>query len=63
MRNKDNGITNDYAGSISTSALDLDKSTINLNGNYEDDAFYIGYVKDTTSGGVLRLVIDDNMKL
>jgi type IV pilus assembly protein PilY1 len=61
VRTIDTGITNAFAGSISTGALDLDKSFINLNGNYEDDAFYIGYVKDTTSGGVLRLVIDDNI--
>lgn len=57
----DTGITNAFAGSISTSALDLEKDRSSDSGNYQDDAVYIGYVKDTTSGGVLRLVINDDI--
>jgi type IV pilus assembly protein PilY1 len=55
------GITNAFAGSISTSALDLEKDRPGESGNYQDDAVYIGYVKDTTNGGVLRLVINDDV--
>ncbi|MCX5875293.1 MAG: hypothetical protein NT087_03130 [Deltaproteobacteria bacterium] len=61
MRTIDTGITNAFAGSISTGSLDLEKDKPNNSGNYKDDAVYIGYVKDTTSGGVLRLLINDDI--
>jgi type IV pilus assembly protein PilY1 len=61
LRTIDTGITNAFAGSISTSAIDLEKDRPNDSGNYQDDAVYIGYVKDTTNGGVLRLVINDDI--
>ncbi|MFQ6757538.1 MAG: hypothetical protein D9V46_06075 [Deltaproteobacteria bacterium] len=61
LRTIDTGITNTFAGSISTSAIDLEKDRASNSGNYQDDAVYIGYVKDTTNGGVLRLVINDDI--
>lgn len=61
LRTIDTGITNAFAGSISTSAIDLEKDKPSDSGNYQDDAVYIGYVKDTTTGGVLRLVINDDI--
>lgn len=61
LRTIDTGITNAFAGSISTGSLDLEKDRPTNVGNYKDDVVYIGYVKDTTSGGVLRLVINDDL--
>lgn len=61
LRTIDTGITNAFAGSISSSALDLEKDRPIDSGNYQDDALYIGYTKDITSGGVLRLVINDDI--
>ncbi|HIJ90814.1 MAG: hypothetical protein OEV89_08925 [Desulfobulbaceae bacterium] len=61
LRTIDTGITNAFAGSISTNAIDLEKDRSSDSGNYQDDAVYIGYVKDTTNGGVLRLVINDDI--
>jgi len=61
LRTIDTGITNAFAGSLSTGPSDLDKDTPSDPGNYSDDVVYIGYVKDTTSGGVLRLVINDDI--
>jgi type IV pilus assembly protein PilY1 len=55
------GLTNAFAGSIAASSIDLEKNKPNDVGNYQDDVVYIGYVKDTTSGGVLRLVINDDV--
>jgi type IV pilus assembly protein PilY1 len=57
----DTGITNAFAGSLSSSAIDLDKARPSDSGNYQDDAVYIGYVKDTTNGGIVRLVINDDI--
>ncbi|MCX5871250.1 MAG: hypothetical protein NTY00_11610 [Deltaproteobacteria bacterium] len=61
LRTIDTGVTNAFAGSISTSALDLQKDRPSEIGNYQDNAVYIGYVKDTINGGVLRLVINDDI--
>jgi len=61
LRTIDTGITNAFAGSISNSVIDLEKDKPSDSGNYQDDAVYIGYVKDTTNGGVLRLVINDDI--
>ena len=60
LRTIDTGITNAFAGSLSTGSIDLEKSSDRLSGNYQDDVVYIGYVQNTTSGGVLRLVINDD---
>jgi type IV pilus assembly protein PilY1 len=61
VRTIDTGITNAFAGSLNTSTVDLEKNDTTAAGNYQDDVVYIGYVQNTTSGGVLRLVIDDNL--
>ncbi|HJV66703.1 MAG TPA: hypothetical protein VJ550_13275 [Geomonas sp.] len=53
----DTGVTNAFAGTLTTSVIDTDR-------NYSDDAVYIGYVQADTSvtpntwskGGVLRLL-------
>lgn len=62
------GITNAFAGSISGSALDLERDRPFNSGNYQDDVLYIGYVKSdgaTTpswnQGGVIRLVLNDDI--
>lgn len=60
VRTIDTEIRNAFAGSINFSTLDLEKNDTGATGNYQDDALYIGYVKDNTSGGVLRLVMGDN---
>lgn len=61
LRTIDTLIPSAFAGSISTSALDLEKDRPSDSGTYQDDAVYIGYVQNTTSGGVLRLVINDDL--
>ncbi|MCL2791057.1 MAG: hypothetical protein FWD79_10495 [Desulfobulbus sp.] len=70
VRTFDTGITNAFAGSISSSTLDLDRSSAKALGNYQDDVLYIGYVRNPTSskdpslgtkGGVLRLAINGNV--
>lgn len=62
LRTIDTGIANAFAGSITTSAVvDLEKDMPSNSGNYQDDAVYIGYVQNTTNGGVLRLVINDDI--
>jgi len=68
LRTIDTGITNAFAGSISTNAIDLEKDSPSDSGNYQDDAVYIGYVKSDgaatpawSKGGVLRLVINDDI--
>ncbi len=69
LRTIDTGIPDAFAGSISTSALDLEKDRPGESGNYQDDAVYIGYVKRDVAattpvwnkGGVLRLVINDDV--
>ncbi|MCL1980612.1 MAG: hypothetical protein FWG62_06010 [Proteobacteria bacterium] len=61
LRTIDTGITNAFAGAISGSTADLDKNSPNAVGNYQDDVMYIGYVRNTTQGGMLRLVINDEL--
>ncbi|MBI2353486.1 MAG: hypothetical protein HYV06_00415 [Deltaproteobacteria bacterium] len=64
VRTIDTGIANAFAGTLTSSWIDADRSNSNSNGYYSDDAVYIGYVqKDTsvtpatwTKGGVLRLL-------
>lgn len=50
---------NAFAGTLSTSWIDLDRTKIGTSGYYSDDAMYIGYTQldgtTWTKGGVLRL--------
>jgi len=57
----DTGIANAFAGSISGGTIDLQKDKPNEPGNYQDDILYIGYVQNGTKGGVLRLVINNEI--
>lgn len=60
------GITNAFGGSMVNASIDTDRWNKNADGNYQDDALYVGYTKansDTisaattwTTGGVIRLV-------
>lgn len=61
VRTIDTGISNAFAGSLGNNTLDLEKNNPGAAGNYQDDVVYIGYVQNTTQGGVLRLVIDDDI--
>jgi type IV pilus assembly protein PilY1 len=67
VRTIDTGITNSFAGSISNSAIDNDRSFSYKPGFYQDDAIYIGYVqKNGTStiwnqGGVIRLTTHESV--
>lgn len=61
LRTIDTGIANAFAGSLSTGSIDLEKASAGDQGNYQDDVVYVGYVKNVTSGGVLRLVINDDI--
>lgn len=55
------GVTNAFAGSLTTNAVDTDRPNTGAAGFYSDDVVYIGYTQlDTTlgtwtKGGVLRL--------
>ncbi|MGQ9570580.1 MAG: pilus assembly protein [Thermodesulfovibrionales bacterium] len=55
-----------FAGSISNTTIDTDRRNSALNGNYQDDVFYVGYVKKDTStstwtkGGVLRVTTKES---
>jgi len=67
LKTIDTGIANAYAGSLSNSAIDLDRSNQTKSGHYQDDGLYIGYVeKDTatgtwTKGGVVRLLTNESI--
>ena len=54
------GIANAFSGAISDSTIDLERDQPWQGGNYQHDALYIGYVRNVTQGGVLRLVINDD---
>ncbi len=68
LRTIDTGVTNAFAGTLSSAVIDTDRSRSTDNGYYSDDVVYIGYTaKNTTvtpntwtKGGVLRLVTKDN---
>lgn len=68
LRTIDTGLTEAFAGTITTSWVDTDRANQTSYGHYSDDVIYIGYVqKDTalntwTKGGVLRLTTNDNVK-
>ena len=62
LRTIDTSIANAFAGSLAGgSSLDIDRDHPDNSGNYQDDAVYVGYVQNNTSGGVLRLTINDDM--
>jgi type IV pilus assembly protein PilY1 len=61
LRTIDTGIANAFAGSISSSMIDFEKNSTNVDGTYQDDAVYIGYVQNVTAGGVVRLAINDDI--
>ena len=61
LRTIDTGITNAFAGSLTDNVIDLDRDRRSAGGNYQDDAVYIGYIQNTTNGGVLRLVINNDL--
>lgn len=51
----DTGITEAFGGSVVGGAIDTDRWSSALDGNYQDDAVYVGYAKkktDTSSGEV-----------
>lgn len=61
----DTGITNAFAGNITGSAIDTDRTRFQSAGNYTDDVLYLGYVKKGSSGawdkgGVLRISTGDS---
>ncbi len=56
----DTGITQAFAGSLTSSSIDLERHLVSEDGHYQDDAVYIGYVQNETKGGVLRLVTGDD---
>jgi type IV pilus assembly protein PilY1 len=64
------GIKYAFAGAAANGVIDADRSNTNSLGNYQDDAVYIGYTKNTdqvagtgtwTDGGILRLVTAENL--
>lgn len=51
----DTGITEAFGGSVVSGAIDTDRWNSTLDGNYQDDAIYVGYSKkrtDSTSGEI-----------
>ena len=66
----DTGIKYAFANSMSGAAVDLDRSSSALEGNYSDDVVYITYIRasldgdgypiDWNKGGVMRLVTNNN---
>jgi type IV pilus assembly protein PilY1 len=65
----DSGIPYAFAGSISGGVIDADRWKQSLPGNYQDDAVYLGYVRNTasngsgtwTEGGVARLLTKESL--
>jgi len=60
LRTIDTGVAKAFAGTLSTSWIDTDRTNQASNGYYSDDVVYIGYTKKAadgtwTEGGVLRL--------
>ncbi|MRR57996.1 MAG: hypothetical protein EG824_07285 [Deltaproteobacteria bacterium] len=63
----DTGIDNAFGGSLSTNAMDTDKSNKFSTGIYSTDVVYVGYAKEKgssgtwTDGGLLRLVTKEDL--
>ena len=47
----DTGIAEAFGGSVVGGAIDTDRWSSDLDGNYQDDALYVGYTKKRTDGG------------
>jgi type IV pilus assembly protein PilY1 len=66
----DTGITEAFGGSVVNGAIDTDRWSSGLDGNYQDDALYVGYTKKRTDvataevswtdGGVGRLLTKES---
>jgi type IV pilus assembly protein PilY1 len=56
----DTGIHNAFAGSMTGAAIDTDKANPNSTSFYSDDAIYVGYTKDGSDGGVIRILTNDS---
>jgi type IV pilus assembly protein PilY1 len=61
----DTAIGNAFSGTLLGAAIDADRWDTSAVGNYQDDALYVGYVKESasgsgvfTKGGVGRIMID-----
>ena len=57
------GITNAFSGTLLGASIDADRWDKSATGNYQDDAIYVGYVKEKTGGvltdgGIGRIMID-----
>jgi type IV pilus assembly protein PilY1 len=67
VRTIDTGITEAFAGSLTSASIDTDRASTTSPGFYSDDAVYLGYVKKDsatgtwTKGGVLRILTNENM--
>lgn len=65
LKTFDTGLTNAFAGSLSTASIDTDRWNPVANGYYSDDVIYVGYTQlnqttgTWTNGGVLRLTTSD----
>ena len=65
----DTDIAGAFAGSMSGAGIDADKrQALGRNGNYQDDAIYVGYSKRSSatgpwdSGGVLRILTHESLE-
>jgi type IV pilus assembly protein PilY1 len=66
----DTGIKNAFAGSVVSAVIDADRWNALLDGNYQDDALYIGYTKANSDpvtagttwsdGGVIRILTKED---
>ena len=70
----DTGIKRAFGGNMLNAAIDTDRWRATLQGNYQDDALYVGYTKaniddsasitsttEWTSGGVVRLITGEDV--
>jgi len=65
----DSGIANAFAGDLSDSVIDVDRSNATADGYYGDDVVYVGYTRpktgtspvEWTDGGILRLLTNDSL--
>lgn len=64
LKTIDTGIENAFAGSLNNASLDTDRGNNSSSGFYNDDVFYLGFVKETgttwTNGGVLRVITKED---
>ncbi|WP_224981722.1 pilus assembly protein [Geomonas agri] len=66
LRTIDTGIANAFAGSLLGGPIDADRWNSYANGDYQDDAIFVGYTKKNTStntwtdGGVIRITTKES---